>query len=404
MLGHLEDISFLAGVNLASIIFNFLYWTINFLRMGSTGLTARLVGADEREEVFQVLYRFGIVSLCIGGGILIFQGVIETLGFALLSGEKTVMDAGQAYYRARIWGGAAAVGNMVLIGWYLGRGKSSTVLIMTILANVTNVILNYVFIIRMGLSAEGAGLASMAAQYIMLLGGLLIFFREKGRVNPRLVRILDREAFNRLFRFNTDILIRTICLMGCFSLFTNFSSVFGTLTLATNSILMLLFMTSAFLVDGAAFAVESLSGQMAGRGDFTALRQLLKTSIKSGLIFAGLFLALVFTAPGPIFSLLTSHQNIIDSCIQYSYWLIPVLGFGSIAFIFDGFLLGLTRGRDLRDTMLLSMLLFFLPPALFAYFQRENHLLWFALAVFMLARSVFLGLRIRKIQTPADAD
>ena len=41
MLGHLDSIVFLAGVALGSILFDYVYWTFGFLRMGTTGLTAQ---------------------------------------------------------------------------------------------------------------------------------------------------------------------------------------------------------------------------------------------------------------------------------------------------------------------------------------------------------------------------
>lgn len=49
-LGHLETVTPLAGVALATVIFNYLYWSFGFLRMGTTGLTASAYGAGNREE------------------------------------------------------------------------------------------------------------------------------------------------------------------------------------------------------------------------------------------------------------------------------------------------------------------------------------------------------------------
>ncbi|NEP46864.1 MAG: MATE family efflux transporter, partial [Okeania sp. SIO2H7] len=40
-LGHLAEIKHLAGVALATIIFNYIYWTFGFLRMATTGTTAQ---------------------------------------------------------------------------------------------------------------------------------------------------------------------------------------------------------------------------------------------------------------------------------------------------------------------------------------------------------------------------
>ena len=68
-----------------------------------------------------------------------------------------------------------------------------------------------------------------------------------------------------LVRLNTDILVRTLCLVSAFAVFTNFSSQLGVMILAANSILMRLFMLAAYVIDGAAFASETLAGVMLGR-------------------------------------------------------------------------------------------------------------------------------------------
>ncbi|MGB7486791.1 MAG: hypothetical protein WA901_11415, partial [Phormidesmis sp.] len=39
-LGHLSEVRYLNGVALAAVIFNVIYWSFNFFRMGTTGPTA----------------------------------------------------------------------------------------------------------------------------------------------------------------------------------------------------------------------------------------------------------------------------------------------------------------------------------------------------------------------------
>lgn len=51
-LGHLDDIRYLNGVALATVIFNVIYWSFNFFRMGTTGPTAQAVGrASEGQPI-----------------------------------------------------------------------------------------------------------------------------------------------------------------------------------------------------------------------------------------------------------------------------------------------------------------------------------------------------------------
>ena len=105
-----------------------------------------------------------------------------------------------------------------------------------------------------------------------------------------------------------------------------------------------------------------------------------------------LVLATVFAAPRLLLGALTSHQELVELSLRYAPWLIPTVLLGGLAYMYDGLYLGLTAGRALRRSMLISLLVFFLPPALIAIRAESNHLLWLAMMLFMVGRTVTLGL------------
>jgi MATE family multidrug resistance protein len=390
MLGHLADIRFLAGVALAGILFEYVYWTFGFLRMGTTGTTAQAIGRGDRHAAFLVLYRTVFAAAAIALALLIFQALLREIGFGLLSGEPGVEDAGRAYFNARIWGAPATLINFAFLGWYLGREESHNALAMTVVANITNIGFNYVFIIRLQMAALGAGLATMVSQYFMLLTALVILSRQRTLVAWNWREVLDRRELTALFRLNTDILIRTFGLITAFAVFINFSSMLGTAMLAANTILFRLQTLAAYLIDGAAFAAESLAGIFRGERNLPALRRLSRLSLFVGEGFAVVFLAVFLLAPATWYGLLTSHDDLIALAGTYGPWLLPVLLFGAVAYMYDGLFLGLTAGRTLRNAMFLSTVVVFLPAALAALALRSNHLLWGSMVLFMIARAATL--------------
>jgi MATE family multidrug resistance protein len=397
MLGHLEDIRFLAGVALATILFDYIYWTFGFLRMGTTGTTAQAIGRGEPTEAFLVLYRSVALAVLIAGAILFLQWPLREGGFLLLSGEPGVEEAGRAYFNARVWGAPATLCNFALIGWFLGREQSRHVLVMTVVANLANIVLNYVFIMRMGLAAFGAGLATMIAQYAMLATGSALFLAQQGRIPWRPREILHREKMISLLLLNRDILVRTFCLITSFAVFANFSSILGTTVLAANSILLRLLLVASFLIDGAAFASESLAGLFVGSRDKFSLRRLFRLSLLVGEGFAILYLAALFIRPRPMLGLFTSHEDVVDLAMTWIPWLIPVLLAGALAYMYDGLYLGMTEGRRLRNSMLFSTLGVFLPVAALALYLDSAHLLWAGLLAFMAARTATLGWMSRSL-------
>ena len=122
-LGHLEDIRYLAGVVLGSILFDYLYRILKFFRNGTNALTAQAVGEDDHKGILLAGLRSGLVALAIALGILVLQYPIQKLGFTILSGSPDIETFGIEYFNARIWGAPAVLLNFVAIGWFLGREK-----------------------------------------------------------------------------------------------------------------------------------------------------------------------------------------------------------------------------------------------------------------------------------------
>ncbi|MEM7772353.1 MAG: guanitoxin biosynthesis MATE family efflux transporter GntT [Cyanobacteria bacterium P01_A01_bin.37] len=397
-LGHLSDIRHLAGVSLATVIFNYIYWSFGFLRMGTTGTVAQAVGRQDDSDLWRIGIRNSVIAVCLGIAILFLQHPLRELGFFLLSAEPSVEEAGRAFFNARIWGAPAVLVNFVLLGWFLGRSHASTVLVLSIIGNGANVVLDYWMIVRLGWDSTGAGLATALSQYAMLLVGIGFIIRE--RPNRHLANIqwtTEMFAWNKLrqvFALNVDILIRTLALVSAFSVFTNLSAALGTTMLAVNTLMLQVVTLAAYFIDGLAFATESFAGMIYGKGDRLQLIPLLKLasglSIATGLMFAGV----VVVRPTFLFGLLTIHTEVITAAHDVVGWLIPVLGFGAIAFILDGYFIGLTQGRILRNASILAALCGFVPMAIVAWWQRDQQLLWLAMTLFMISRGIALGVKV----------
>ncbi|MEM6796204.1 MAG: MATE family efflux transporter [Acidobacteriota bacterium] len=392
MLGHLEEIHFLAGVALGTVVFDFVFWSFGFLRMATSGLTAQAVGRRDSAEIEAILRRSLVIAAGAGLALLALREPLGSLAFTLLSGDAATEGAGLAYYHARVLGAPAALANFVFLGWFLGREESGVALWMTLSANLVNVVLDYVFILHLDWNAAGAGLATMISQYVMLAVALVFYWPRRFRGEGLEIRsVFGVSRWASMFGLQRDIFFRTLFLVGTFALFTNFSARFGTEALAANTLLLRLIALAAFFVDGAAFAIESLAGILRGAGLDASLRRLLRLGLNSGFAMAGFFVAAVGLFPSAILGLLTSHASVIDLAAGLRGWLIPVLLIGSAAYILDGLFLGLTAGRPLRNAMIFSAALGFLPLAWVAIELESLQVLWAALSGFMLLRVVTLS-------------
>ncbi len=394
MLGHLPDVRFLAGVALATVLFDYLYWGVGFLRMATTGTTAQAVGRRDRRAIGLSLQRGLVLAAGAAALFVVFHRPLGALGFAALAGTAEVEAAGLSYFNARILGAPAALANMVLLGWFLGREQSGRALVVTAVANVSNVAFNFLFIYHLGWAARGAGLASMAGQYVALAVALWLARRMLAELEWIPSQVLERNSLLGLMKLNRDLFVRTVGLITAFACFTNFSALLGTTVLAANSILLRLVELAAFAIDGGAFATESLAGIAWGKRDGQMLRSLLRLALIAGLVMAAIALLPVVAAPGAVLGLLTSHAEVTTLARRWSVFLVPTLFLGAIAYVLDGFFLGLTSGRVLRNSMLFSLVCF-LPPAWAAVVLERPELLWWALVALMAARVLTLALCAR---------
>ena len=172
-LGHLADIRHLAGVILATILFDYLYRVLKFMRSSTNALTAQAVGSDQPKAVLLAGLRSALIALTVGLVILLLQYPIQKFGFLMLNGSPEIETSGIDYFYGRIWGAPAVLLNFVLFGWFLGREMNDWVLLMSIVGNGSNVLLDYLMIFKWGWESMGAGLATALSQYLALGVGLL---------------------------------------------------------------------------------------------------------------------------------------------------------------------------------------------------------------------------------------
>ncbi len=392
LLGHLEAVTPLAGVALGSLIFDYCYWSFGFLRMSTTALTAQAYGARDHTASAQVLARSLATALILGLGLVLLQVPLGRLGFALMQGEPAVEAAGLSYFYARIWSAPATLVGYVLVGRLLGRRQVGAVLIFSTVLYGANIFLDWLFIFGFGWAAFGAGLATMCAEYLAVTVGLFLVWRRREDHVPFQWRWLRHWAdFRPLLVLQGDIFVRSFCLISAFFLFTNLSSSFGQVLLAANTVLFRVLNTAAYFIDGFAYALESLAGNYEGAGDRAAVRRSLGLALVWNLAAVLLFVLGLSFFGGRILALLTHHQSVITTAQTYMPYVIGILCLSGFAYIYDGFFIGLARGKVLRNGMLVSLVFGFVPflPAVLVY--RNQNALWWAMSGFMALRAVTLG-------------
>ncbi|MCK5122323.1 MAG: MATE family efflux transporter [Methylococcales bacterium] len=389
VLGHLDSEQFLAAVALGGVIFSFIFWGFGFLRMGTTGLTAQAFGEDKKTEVNAVLMRALLLVLIISCFIFLFKQTIEQISFYWLKSSAGVEELALRYFEIRIWSAPATLSLYALLGWFLGQLNVRVPLLVVLVTNITNIVLDVLFVYQFNMQLQGVALASVIAEYVGFTVALLIAIRMM-RKNSSLwlsKQWINASKFKAMLLINSHIFVRTWCLIFTFAFFTVQSARMGDLVLAVNAVLLNFQSFMAYALDGFAHAAEALVGKAVGAKNRVMYRQAVLTagfwSCAVAIVFAVFYLSL----GQQIIALLTGLDEVREMAYEYLPWLIamPLVSFAS--YLFDGIFIGAMMTKAMRNTMLFSLFVVFLPVWYFTRYMG-NHGLWLAMTVFMLARGL----------------
>jgi MATE family multidrug resistance protein len=387
VIGRLGEAHLLGAINAGAVMFDFIFWGFGFFRMATAGLTAQALGAGDKQEMRAVLMRSLILAGGIGLAIIVLQTLIAAIAFAALGASPEVTEAARVYYDIRIWSAPFAFATYAILGALIGRGRTDLGLSLQIAINVGNIALNVVLVYGLGLGIYGSGLGTLIAEIGgTLAGAAMIFWLDARFYDVPRALLFAREKLRRLTAINIDIMIRTVALLFSFAYFTSLGARGGDVILAANAILMNLFMITAFFLDGFATAAEQMCGQSLGARDEAGFRGVVRLTSFWCVAFSLAVALFAFFGGRYFIDFISTNEAVRTYARAYLPYaaLTPLLG--ALAFEFDGVYIGATWTREMRNLMLLALVLYL--GASFALRPLGNAGLWVALLLFLAARSV----------------
>ena len=390
VIGHLPHAHQLGAVAVGATLYTFLAAAMGFLRMGATGFAAQAAGRGDGAALRQIL----------------LQGLLLALGLALLLGSMGLPLSGMAlqlmqpsaeleqmtrtFFHTRLLGLPAALASFALVGWFLGTQNARAPLAILLSTNLVNIALNLWFVLGLDWGVVGSARASVIAEWTGALIGLAMT-RPALRAYPGQIvwAALRRWAnWRPLLAVNRDIFIRSLALQSVFFLITMQGARLGDATVAANALLLNGLLLTAHALDGLAHAVEALCGHAIGAHDRDALRRSLVVACGWSLL-ASLGFAALFLLGGQLFiEMQTNIPEVRQTAFIYLPYLAALPLIAVWSYLLDGLFIGATRAREMRNGMLLSVLI--LLPFAWALQGLGNHGLWLTFLLFMALRSLTL--------------
>lgn len=425
--GHLdvETATMIGGIAIGSMLFDLLYWNFGFLRMGTGGLAAQAYGSGDRRECARILTRALSISLLISIVLIAIQWIFVKAAFLVVDCTPQVRELAERYFHIRIWAAPATLSLMALKGWFIGMQDSVSAMVADITVNGMNVLLSIV--LALGLSVHGcqivpamgfdgvaAGTVSAQLTGLVVSALILLFKYRNGTLDA-----LDAEDIRGLFRggetrrffsMNTDLFVRSACMIAIYIGFTVISARYGDLLLAVSSILMKLLLLFSYFTDGFAYAGEALTGKYIGARDSGMLRQTVKWTFIWSMSIAFIFILIYYFAGVPMLRVMTSDESVIAAATDYIPWLLLMPIAGCAAFTWDGIYIGATASKGMRDSMLWAVAAFVVVWAAgililnttigntsSQYGVLAMHVLMTAYFAHLLARTVYMTVNARRI-------
>ncbi len=391
--GHLEgNTALLIGeLAIGVSIFNLIYWSSSFIRMGTSGLTAQAFGRGDFHETSRMLIRALSIAFAMGLVIIIFRNPVASATVGLMNGGDIALE----YTRTRIWAIPAGIMLFAFHGWFNGMQNAIIPMSVAIFINALHVALSFLFANRYDMGVVGIAMASVVSQWVGVAISLVLLAVRYGRtlILRGLGRIFGLAELRELLVVNRDIIIRTACNVTVHFTFTAFSARMGDANiLAMNALLFEFFILSAYMTDGFAYAAEALTGRFVGAKDRTSLvscvQKCLRWSIFIGIGFVAVYLIGwrsildMFMADGE------SHAAILNMAADYIWWIILIPIISAVPFMIDGVMVGATITNIMRNSMLWSTAAYF--ATYYALLPLVgNNALWCAFTLHIIVRGAY---------------
>lgn len=322
MVGRLPD----AEYNLAAMgIGVFATWAVvslfSSLATGTHVLIARSFGEKKDEGCGEILntaiilsFLIGIVVACL---VVFFSGDIA--GF--FAADKRVGVLAGDYLHYRFMGIPFFLITVSYRGFFFGIGKTKIFMYSGVLANLLNIIFNYIFIYG-GFGIEGMGLAGAGlGSTVATICDAIFYFSVsliplyKNRFNYFKRFRFIKEIAQRIIKISLPVSLQNIFILIGFLSFIAITGLIGILEQAASNVIFSALLISLLPCFGFGIAVQTLVGNTIGGGDIKLAKHYGFETSKIASIYTMIVGIIFFTFPRAVLFLTTNEQQVIETAV-----------------------------------------------------------------------------------------
>lgn len=399
IMGHMDEAFYIAAVSLGVILFNNIYWLFGFLRVATTGFSAQALGKDCAKATFLSLARPLIMAVVISSVFMLIYPWLFDYYVSFMNPEWQVVELMRKYCDIIIWGAPFVLINYVTLGWLMGQMVIRHTMFMQISMNVVNIVLSFVFTFGLDMNILGVAYASLIAQiYGCITGFISVYVSGKFKFASEYMEELRQlRPFMAMMRVNTDLMLRTICLLTINNLFAMAGSSLGTLTLAANAVILEIIFILAYFFDGMANGVSVFSGKALGERNLVLLNRTLHISLRCLAIWAVFCAIACYLGKDYAITLMTNLSEVANYASDYSIYLSLYALFAGVGLLLYGMYTGTGQTASIRNMMFMAVIFFYIAQQVLMYYFN-NHGIWLTYVLTYLLESIILVLFLPKLK------
>lgn len=395
VVGKLNNVNYISGVSIGTLIFNTIYWIFGFLRVSTTAFSAQSSHYSDKKRVSDIFFRPIMIALFISLIMVIFQNIIFESSMKFIKPELEIEKAATTYFKILIWGAPFVLTNYVLLGWLMGLGNIKASMTMQISGNLLNIILDIIFVTVFNFKVEGVAYATLISQIFSTFLGVYFIFPYTYHKYIDIKSIINKKELISIFCVNRDLMVRTICLVSHNNLFTMASSNLGGDILATNAILFQIMSIISYAFDGIANTASVFAGRARGQKDNLLMKNCWKKTFYWGVIFVILTTVIYLIFSDSIIRIFTKLPNIILLAKEYSKWILLYPAIAFLGLTFYGIFTGSARTFPIMTSTVIAFILFFIAwKYLIPIYKNDG--VWISLLIFYFGRGIFLIPQLKK--------
>jgi multidrug resistance protein, MATE family len=391
--GHIGTIE-VAAVGLSGM---FVWATYNLIKgvLVTTGaLISQKYGSENYPKIRSIVTT-GLLIALIGAAFFFFFRYCLGSVLHYMDASKEVQVAANSYLHIRYLGAFGFFGSIVFASFFRSVNLAKIVLKVSVIANVSNIILDYLFIFVLNKGLNGAAIATVTSQWLCLIIYIAYYYNKMTCLvgdNYIKSKLIDIDELIKLLKIGIPYSLKFFSEMMVFFLFVMMTGWISNSALAATTIMLQIIVLTNMTGSGIGYAAQTLVGQKLGSNEIRKAKHLGKLCIKTNLIITISMSLVLLLLAKQIILLFNTDPDVAKTFASIVILGCFVINGDGLQIVISHALNGASDTKSQFNYMLMTGYLFFLPVCYLLITRFENKIVyaWLAMAIFIAIFSILL--------------